>query len=100
MPANRSLSLPITLPAMPPLSRGRNSVLADCRVAATDLVYVVARSGATSHSLIDGISARSGNLASIRQGESEVLDAVQMPGRHQGHIDRSMQCRCPASEAD
>ncbi len=28
-------------------------------------------------------------MAQVRQGESEVLDAVQMPGRHQVHIDRS-----------
>src|SRR6202162_1587380 len=52
-------------------------------------MYVVSRSGATSHMLIDGVGARGGHLASIRQGESEVLDAVQMPGRHQVHIDRS-----------
>ena len=28
-------------------------------------------------------------MAQIRQGESDVLDAVQMPGRHQVHVDRS-----------
>jgi ribonucleoside-diphosphate reductase alpha chain len=39
--------------------------------------------------LIDGIGARGGHLASVSQGESEVLDAVQMPGRYQVHIDRS-----------
>jgi hypothetical protein len=49
--------------------------------AATDLMHVVTLSGATSHMLIDGVGARSGNLASIRQGESEVIDPVQMPGR-------------------
>ena len=39
--------------------------------------------------LIDGIRARGETPAQVRQGESEVLDAVQMPGRHQVHIDRS-----------
>ena len=39
--------------------------------------------------LIDGTRASGRDLAQVLQGESEVLDAVQMPGRHQVHIDRS-----------
>jgi ribonucleoside-diphosphate reductase alpha chain len=39
--------------------------------------------------LIDGGGGNGRDLAQIGQGESDVLDAVQMPGRHQVHIDRS-----------
>src|SRR6201995_4955322 len=42
-----------------------------------------------SHILIDDTCDGGRDLAQVRQGESDVLDAVQMPGRHQVHIDRS-----------
>jgi hypothetical protein len=39
--------------------------------------------------LIDDTLRAGGNSVPTDQGESDVLDAVQMPGRHQVHIDRS-----------
>jgi hypothetical protein len=42
-----------------------------------------------AHMLIDGMLRGDGNSGDTGRGESEVLDAVQMPGRHQVHIDRS-----------
>ena len=39
--------------------------------------------------LIDGAYLTGRDLAQIRQGESDVLDAVQMTGRHQVRLDRS-----------
>ena len=52
-------------------------------------MYVVAPADKVSHMLIDDTRVTGGHSAQDRQGESEVLDAVQMPGRHQVHIDRS-----------
>ena len=52
-------------------------------------MYVVASADKVSHMLIDDTRDTGGHSAQVRQGESEVLDAVQMPGRHQVHIDRS-----------
>src|ERR1700741_1301441 len=52
-------------------------------------MYVVARSDGVSQMLIDDTRMTGRDLLEIRQGESDVLDAVQMPGRHQVHIDRS-----------
>src|SRR5262249_47385037 len=61
---------------------------AQCGVIAT-VMYVVVSLEGPSHMLIDAAFRPGGNSADIRQGESDVLDAVQMPGRHQVHIDRS-----------
>ena len=61
---------------------------AHCGAGATGM-YVVACPEDRSHMLIDGTPARGRDWGEIRQGESDVLDAVQMPGRHQVHIDRS-----------
>ena len=52
-------------------------------------MYVVAGSEKVSQMLIDDTRMTGRDLPPIRQGESDVLDAVQMPGRHQVHIDRS-----------
>ena len=52
-------------------------------------MYVVASADKVSHMLIDDTRVTGGHFTEVRQGESEVLDAVQMPGRHQVHIDRS-----------
>ena len=39
--------------------------------------------------LIDVALGAVGHSGSGRQGERDVLDAVQMPGRHQVHVDRT-----------
>src|ERR1700760_3506070 len=52
-------------------------------------MHVVAGSEEGSKMLIDDMRVTSRDLPPTRQGESDVLDAVQMPGRHQVHIDRS-----------
>jgi hypothetical protein len=61
---------------------------AQCGQVTTD-AYVVVYSRVTSHMLIDERVRSGGHLVETGQGESDVLDAVQMPGRHQVHIDRS-----------
>src|SRR3984885_5158217 len=52
-------------------------------------MHVVAAADKVSHMLIDDTRVTGRHSAQVRQGESEVLDAVQMPGRHQVHVDRS-----------
>jgi ribonucleotide reductase alpha subunit len=61
---------------------------AHCGSVATSM-HLVAMLRVVSHMLIDDTRRAGRNSVPTDQGESDVLDAVQMPGRHQVHIDRS-----------